>query len=64
MAKGEYKMTVRASCPKCNMIAHYFPPITLQQIQKCLPFSCLPKDPDDCDHEWIIKEIENNDRKS
>ena len=50
-------MTVRASCRKCNMIAHYFPPITLQQIIDCPPFHNMPLFEDECHHEWNITEI-------
>lgn len=48
---------IRASCHKCNTVAHYFPPITLEQIKQCPPFHGQPIADGDCNHEWIIKEI-------
>lgn len=56
-------MTVRASCRECNMVAHYYSPITLKQIQDCPPFSCCPKDDNDCDHVWNIQEIQIGGKK-
>lgn len=56
---GVIQMVVRASCrdPMCNMVVHYFPPITLKQIQDCPPFSCIPLEPGEHKHDWKIEEI-------
>lgn len=39
------------------MVAHYFPPITLEQIQKCPPFHNMPLLDGEHKHDWKIEEI-------
>lgn len=50
---------IRASCKieNCNMVAQYYPPITLEQIKKCPPFHNMPLLEGEHEHEWIITEV-------
>lgn len=50
-------MTVEAICTKCNLTAHYHPPITLDTIVNNPPFHNMPRLEGECDHSWNIGEI-------
>lgn len=49
---------IRASCHNCNLVVHYHhPSITLEQVMKCPPFHNFPREPGECNHHWLVKEI-------
>jgi len=50
---------IRASCTgeNCNMVAHYYPPITLKMIQDCPPFHNMPLLEGEHQHDWKIEEL-------
>ena len=45
---------IRASCRGCNIVAHYYGNITLEQIKECPPFHNQPREPGECNHLWIV----------
>lgn len=58
-------MVVRASCqiPMCNMVAHYYPPITLEKVIECPPFHGMPLLEGEHEHDWKIEEIKIGGKK-